>query len=483
MSDESSPLAPLDPTTLQRVVEARLHARVQCGPPIPPGAELPDDWLVEQFELAAPDLRARLDSTLRRILAALPDPEAWPPSARDAFFVLLHRCGQSVVDDVRAAIAAERLLARRDEYHLDALAGLLKCMIALRALGTPAFWIEQAARLGPRYGAVVFAGLLEHGLTPAFKALPQLCTDTEALHWIGVQLSVAVDRHGLAATSKALKSRSRELSPAARATLERELAWLGAVEGHVPLRPAEPLMDAATGLSTRHHLVAELRELEKPGAADAAGAALILIEVEAPADGEPDDPTDVARLGAHMQRSIRGRDLIAHLGRRRLAVLLPNVKATGVGRVHDCVAQALRAADVRRFRSIDKRTRRGAIANAETWLEEQLAALLGEPWQRFDVVDTPVQSPETGATLPERADAIADQARALAKRFRTQPQLERADERMIVDQIFERMRLLAESMFTGRAITRDEFEELQRVDREAWNPLDAPGAERGEHGA
>ena len=43
-------------------------------------------------------------------------------------------------------------------------AGLLKCVISLGHRGTPDFWVEQFKLLGPPYGALIFRGLMEHGL-------------------------------------------------------------------------------------------------------------------------------------------------------------------------------------------------------------------------------------------------------------------------------------------------------------------------------
>lgn len=49
---------------------------------------------------------------------------------------------------------------------------------------TPEFWLDQSLALGPAYGALIFSGLIGHGLELTMSHLPQLSSDPEARTYI-----------------------------------------------------------------------------------------------------------------------------------------------------------------------------------------------------------------------------------------------------------------------------------------------------------
>jgi hypothetical protein len=202
----------------------RLHGLSSLGPPLDTrtGTE-PYAWLAEAFEAGSDGLRDRMTSVLRDFLHALPAPEDWPQEALNNLFDLLQKCGDRLAGDIRHLVRTERLLhaekGGRPEYH----AGLLKCLIALGHHADAEFWLEQLALLGPGYGALIFSGLLEHGLSKAVRYLPQVCQTEEAAYWIRLLIPSLKDEWGEEEVLEAFHFQLSKLPDEARSELEKEL--------------------------------------------------------------------------------------------------------------------------------------------------------------------------------------------------------------------------------------------------------------------
>ena len=209
---QSSPeLAGLSHEELREV----MYSRLQGYPSIGPVADLragpePFEWLSEQFQHADAGLQHRMTSVLRGFLDELTNTERWPEGSRCALLDLLQDCGETLIDDLFRLIRQQDLLGV-EGLGADAHAGLLKCLISNGHHVTAEFWLEQFELLGPPYGALVFSGLVDHGVELAMSHLPQLSSDREAkqrIRWLFPHLK---DRYGVQAVTAALDAQRERL--------------------------------------------------------------------------------------------------------------------------------------------------------------------------------------------------------------------------------------------------------------------------------
>lgn len=205
-------LSDLSELQLRQVIYARLQGDPSIGPPFDPRVG-PDPlaWLSDQYRRGDAGLQHRMTAVLRDCLAELPDTQRWPEQTRCALLDLIQDCGESLIDDLLRLIR-QRALLDAEGLGPDAHAGLLKCLISNGHRVTPEFWFEQLALLGPRYGALIFSGLIDHGLDIAMRQLPALSADPEArqqIRWLFPHLK---DRYGVQAVREALDARQGHLA-------------------------------------------------------------------------------------------------------------------------------------------------------------------------------------------------------------------------------------------------------------------------------
>lgn len=241
MSDnEQAPvrLAELNEDELRAVMYARLQGNPAGGPPLDPRvgpAAL--EWLSEQYRRADAGLQHRMTAVLRDFLNELTDPRRWPEPVRCALLDLIQDCGEALVDDLYRIIR-QRTLLDAEGLGPDAHAGLLKCLISNAHHATPEFWLEQFALLGPSFGALIFSGLIDHGLELAMSHLPTLSADPEARRYIRWLFPHIKDRYGVQAAIQALDEQRERLPPATYRTYRDDLAppvfVAGTVVGPVP---------------------------------------------------------------------------------------------------------------------------------------------------------------------------------------------------------------------------------------------------------
>ena len=118
------------------------------------------------------------------------------------------------MDDVRRLVRKQVLLDQPGA-GVSAHGGLLKCLLSLRHYGTPEFWLDQYGVIGPKAGALIFTGLVEHGLELATLHLPELCADAEACRYIMLAIPILEDRFGTAAVTTAFRKQFSRLSGSA----------------------------------------------------------------------------------------------------------------------------------------------------------------------------------------------------------------------------------------------------------------------------
>jgi hypothetical protein len=252
-------LEDLSATKLTRVVYDLLQDPSLVKPYYyPPEGKEGFEWLAERFHLDRGPFRVRLAEILRGFLRELQDLERWPPSARDNLLAVVQLCGSSL-DPLVGNEIYERVgfLEPRNEDEKRLLAGLLKCLIALEHKGWPGFWRAQSEKLGPRYGALIFAGLVEQGLKEAAQDLPRLCYDEEALGWIELLLPALYDRFGRPAVVSALLAQVDQMPSAARQRLlglreEQQVAAAISARGveHTPRQEAKPIYEKKVATET-----------------------------------------------------------------------------------------------------------------------------------------------------------------------------------------------------------------------------------------
>jgi hypothetical protein len=217
-------LADLGFERLKQVMFDRLHGERSIGPATDPrvGPE-PFEWLVEHYRRGDSGLRDRMTAAIREFLAEVTDLQRWPTRARNDLLDLIQYCGGGLVNDLHRLIRTEVLLKLPHEGP-PAHAGLLKCLISLSHRGTPDFWIEQFKLLGPQYGALIFRGLMEHGLDFAVRHLPDLSADEEALTNLRLLLPVVEDRFGSEVVVEGFLKQFPQLSAEAREAFANDLS-------------------------------------------------------------------------------------------------------------------------------------------------------------------------------------------------------------------------------------------------------------------
>jgi len=212
------------------VMSERLHGHQSLGPAIDAHGDTPAYlWLVDEHDLGSERLRSWMDGVAERFVNELPDMDKWPDRARANLLDLAQACGLAH-SAVRRLIRTEALL-QHPAGGPDVHAGLLKCSLGQGNRRSVSFWLEQLELLGDDYGALIFGGLLEHGLDAAAAHLSKCCVSEEAAIHMSLVIPALVDRHGLRKVVQALDGPMAQLGDAARAELAEALE----VEGWKPV--------------------------------------------------------------------------------------------------------------------------------------------------------------------------------------------------------------------------------------------------------
>lgn len=222
-SMRSDTLQDLSPEELRQAIYLRLQGKPSVGPPIDPrtGREA-FEWLSQQFALGDAALQHRMIAALRDFLNELTEADRWPHQARWNLLDLIQDCGETLVEDIHRLIR-NRTLLDAEGLGPDAHAGLLKCLISNGHHVTPEFWLEQGSLLGSAYGALVFSGLLDHGLHGAMDHLPQLTADPEACRNIRGLFPFLKDKFGVQTVVEALDEQRQHLAAETYALYRRDL--------------------------------------------------------------------------------------------------------------------------------------------------------------------------------------------------------------------------------------------------------------------
>jgi hypothetical protein len=248
-----SPLANLSIDRLRQVMFDRLHGLQSVGPALDArfGPES-FSWLSDEFRRGDSGLRDRMSEVLRCFLNVVTDVEQWPAPARTNLLDLIQDCGEEVVDDLRQLVRT-RVLLDLPAAGPPAHAGLLKCLLSLRHYDTPQFWSEQFRVLGPESGALIFSGLVEHGLEIAARHLPELSAHDMACRFIQLGIPVLQDRFGTAAVARAFQQQMPRLTESARErfnaslelspTAEADVLMSGTADAETPVLQDADLSD------------------------------------------------------------------------------------------------------------------------------------------------------------------------------------------------------------------------------------------------
>jgi hypothetical protein len=203
----------------------RLHDHQSIGPPIDPRGDYPAHlWLVEQYRLGADGLdglRDRMDMVAEEFVANLTDTTEWPREARVSLLDMVQECRMDL-NAVETLIRGGALLEIQDAGR-DAHASLLKSSLAVGHRRSPDFWLEQLGLLENDYGALIFGGLLEHGIETAAEYLPRCCASEDAIAHMDLLIPALVDKYGLDIVGSAVERQLDSLLPDARTQLSQSL--------------------------------------------------------------------------------------------------------------------------------------------------------------------------------------------------------------------------------------------------------------------
>ncbi len=207
-------LSRLSRAQLKSTMRNRLHGLSAGGPLVDRrlGPE-PYEWLLQEYKSGKDRLRDWMEGILREFLEELPDPAKWDEEARANLFVLLQLCGANLSEDVQRLVRTRRLLDPESGGGPDLHAGLLKCLMALGHKENPRFWMTEFKMLGHDYGALIFAGLAEHGVEEATKNLLKLCRSQTAAGLIRSFVPNLIDRFGKERVVNAFKTALQDKPP------------------------------------------------------------------------------------------------------------------------------------------------------------------------------------------------------------------------------------------------------------------------------
>ena len=145
-----------------------------------------------------------MTALLGDFLEELPDTNRWPERARIAVLDLIQDCGESLIEHLHRLIR-QRTFLRAEGLGPEAHAALLKCLMSNGHHATPEFWLAQSEVLGPEYGALIFSGLIDHGLDLAMNHLPRLCAHEEAKSYVRWLFPHLKDTFGVAVVLEQLE--------------------------------------------------------------------------------------------------------------------------------------------------------------------------------------------------------------------------------------------------------------------------------------
>jgi len=221
-SRTSSELTDLSFEDLKEVMLERLHGHQSVGPPIDPRGDYSAHlWVVEQYRVGTDGLRDRMAIVAEEFVANLTDTTEWPREARVNLLDMVQECRMGL-EAVERLIRSGELLEVQDAGR-DAHAGLLKSSLALGHKRSPDFWLEQLGLLGNDYGALIFGGLVEHGIERAAEYLPRCCASEDAIANMDLLISALVNQCGLDIVGSAVESQLDNLLPEARPRLKQSL--------------------------------------------------------------------------------------------------------------------------------------------------------------------------------------------------------------------------------------------------------------------
>lgn len=202
---------------LKQHIKDRLFGEVAGGVPIDTRGDEPVyQWLVDSFRQGSDGLQNRMTEAFKELLFEALSTSEWNESIYQ-LLDLLQLVGKELISEIYQRLTGPEI------GDSDVRAGLLKVFVAHQHKGTEAFWLNQYNLLGPEYGALVFAGLVEHGLDTAVAHFPQLAKNDHALAWLELYIPSLIDRFGLEATKTAFHLLWDQMNDAQKKALKDQI--------------------------------------------------------------------------------------------------------------------------------------------------------------------------------------------------------------------------------------------------------------------
>ena len=217
-------LSHLLPADLKMGMRYQLQGISSIGPVIDRrmGPE-PYEWLAQQYNSGDENLHKRMEEIIQEFLDELPNPHQWEDEALANLFTLIQLCGQPLARDIDNLLESRRLLDLDRGGSRDLHARLLKCWLGLEIEAGPEFWMKQYEYIGDDYGALIFAGLIEDGLTTATNRLADLCRSEEAANWILMYIPYLIEWFGKDTVIAAFIPELNKISTLLRNQFEEQL--------------------------------------------------------------------------------------------------------------------------------------------------------------------------------------------------------------------------------------------------------------------
>lgn len=209
-----------------QVMLDRLHGHQSLGPALDPYGDTPPYlWLVDEYGVGSDRLCSWMARIAEEFAADMTDTEAWPPEARENLLDLAQECG--LARKAVARLIDTKALLDHPRGGQEAHAALLKCSLEQVDRRSVPFWLEQLKVLGDDYGALIFGGLLEHGLQTAAAHLADCCASDEAVANMSLVIPALVARYGLDEVVEELQGPLAQLPDPAGNELTRALQLEG----------------------------------------------------------------------------------------------------------------------------------------------------------------------------------------------------------------------------------------------------------------
>mgnify|MGYP006280250487 CR=1 FL=1 len=189
-------LANMEFSELRDWLADRMHLRYPAAADVDRRAEeAPFDRPLSAWRRGDEEFRRTMSRAVCQILR---ETESAPWEAEYLHYLLtLVEEGEMIeAADILAGIARSRAWFRQEGgIRLHMLA--LRTLLGLGRRQTPDFWMRENRRLDGEYPRLIFRGLVSHGLTEAFRRLPEVALDVESAEKVAKLFPRLIEEHGL----------------------------------------------------------------------------------------------------------------------------------------------------------------------------------------------------------------------------------------------------------------------------------------------